>query len=59
MHTVMADPNAQTLTTLAELAASGALRVPITATYPLEKAPQAFADFGAGTLGKLAVTCSS
>jgi hypothetical protein len=39
-------------------AASGALRVPVTATYPLEQTPQAFAAFGAGALGKLAVTCS-
>ncbi|MFF4357627.1 NADP-dependent oxidoreductase [Streptomyces sp. NPDC001604] len=58
VHSVMADPNAQTLTALAEQAAAGALRVPVTATYPLEQAPQAFAAFGAGTLGKLAVTCS-
>ncbi|SEH02617.1 NADPH:quinone reductase [Nonomuraea solani] len=56
VHTIMADPNAQTLTVLAEQAASGALRVPVTATYPLEQAPQAFAAFGAGTLGKIAVT---
>lgn len=58
VHTVWADPNTQTLTALAEQAASGTLRVPVTATYPLEEAPQAFAAFGAGALGKLAVTCS-
>ncbi|MGW0810262.1 zinc-binding dehydrogenase [Nonomuraea sp. NPDC002799] len=58
VHTIMADPNPQTLTVLAEQAASGALRVPVTATYPLEQAPEAFAAFGAGTLGKLTVTCS-
>ncbi|MGP4087589.1 NADP-dependent oxidoreductase [Streptomyces sp. KR55] len=58
VHAVWADPNAQTLTALAEQAASGALRVPVTATYPLEEASQAFAAFGAGALGKLAVTCS-
>ncbi|SFH21961.1 NADPH:quinone reductase [Streptomyces mirabilis] len=58
VHTVWADPNAQTLTALAEQAASGALRVPVTASYPLEQAPQAFAAFGAGALGKLAITCS-
>jgi NADPH:quinone reductase-like Zn-dependent oxidoreductase len=58
VHPVMALPSAQTLTALAEQAASGALRVPVTATYPLEQAPQAFAAFGAGALGKLAVTCS-
>ncbi|MCZ0999507.1 zinc-binding dehydrogenase [Streptomyces mirabilis] len=54
----MGRPSAETLTALAELAASGALRVPVTATYPLEQAAQAFADFGTGALGKLAVTCS-
>ncbi|WP_435213051.1 NADP-dependent oxidoreductase [Streptomyces sp. bgisy034] len=58
VHTVWADPSAQTLTALAQQAASGALRVPVTATYPLEQAPEAFAAFGAGALGKLAVTCS-
>ncbi|MET8984595.1 NADP-dependent oxidoreductase [Nonomuraea wenchangensis] len=58
VHPIMADPNAQTLSALADHAASGALRVPVTATYPLEQAPEAFAAFGAGALGKLAVTCS-
>ncbi|ROO87975.1 NADPH:quinone reductase-like Zn-dependent oxidoreductase [Actinocorallia herbida] len=57
-HSVMADPNARTLTMLADLAASGALRVPVTAAWPLEQAHEAFAAFGAGALGKLAVTCS-
>ncbi|MFG6197019.1 NADP-dependent oxidoreductase [Nonomuraea sp. JJY05] len=58
VHTIMADTNAQTLTALATQAVSGGLRVPVTATYPLEQAPEAFAAFGAGALGKLAVTCS-
>ncbi|WP_435226611.1 NADP-dependent oxidoreductase [Streptomyces sp. Tue6028] len=58
VHGVMADANAQTLTALAEKAASGTLRVPVTTTFPLEQADQAFAAFGAGTLGKIAVTCS-
>jgi NADPH:quinone reductase-like Zn-dependent oxidoreductase len=58
VHPVMADPTSQTLTVLAGQAASGALRVPVTATYPLEQAHQAFAAFGEGTLGKIAVTCS-
>lgn len=53
---VMADANPQTLAALAADAASGALRVPVTATYPLEQAPDAFAAFGIGALGKLAVT---
>lgn len=58
VHPIMADPDSQTLTALAEQAASGALRVPVTATYPLEQAREAFAAFGKGTLGKIAVTCS-
>jgi NADPH:quinone reductase-like Zn-dependent oxidoreductase len=53
---VMADANPATLTTLAADVASGALRVPVTATYPLEQTPKAFADFGSGALGKLAIT---
>ncbi|WP_220137788.1 zinc-binding dehydrogenase [Streptomyces himalayensis] len=58
VHSIVADPNAQTLTALAEQVASGALRVPVTATYPLEQAPEAFAAFGAGSLGKIAIACS-
>ncbi|MEU8323740.1 NADP-dependent oxidoreductase [Nonomuraea sp. NPDC048881] len=58
VHTVMADPNARTLSELAARVAAGALRVPVTATYPLEQAPEAFAAFRAGTLGKIAITCS-
>jgi NADPH:quinone reductase-like Zn-dependent oxidoreductase len=57
-HAVMADTNAQTLATLAADAASGALRVSVTAVYPLEQAPDAFAAFTAGALGKIAVDCS-
>nr|WP_242339072.1 zinc-binding dehydrogenase [Streptomyces formicae] len=57
-HSVMAAPNARTLTALAEDAASGVLRVPVTATYPLERAPDAFASFASGALGKLAITCA-
>jgi NADPH:quinone reductase-like Zn-dependent oxidoreductase len=53
---VMADANPTTLTTLAADVASGALRVPVTATYPLEQTPKAFTDFGSGALGKLAIT---
>lgn len=58
VHPIMADPSSQTLTVLAGQAASGALRVPVTATYPLEQAHEAFTAFGEGTLGKIAVTCS-
>ena len=53
---VMAHPDNATLDRLAADVTSGALRVPITATYPLEQAPQAFADFGSGALGKIAIT---
>lgn len=53
---VMADANAVTLERLAADVAAGRLRVPVTAAYPLERAPQAFADFGAGSLGKLSIT---
>jgi NADPH:quinone reductase-like Zn-dependent oxidoreductase len=58
VHTIMSNPDAQVLTSLAEQVASGALRVPVTATYPLEQAMEAFAAFGAGTPGKIAVSCS-
>ncbi|MDT7843291.1 NADP-dependent oxidoreductase [Streptomyces justiciae] len=58
VHPIMADPNAATLTTLAEQVASGALRVPVTATYALEQAADAFTAFGSGTPGKVAVTLS-
>jgi len=53
---VMASPDAATLDRLAADAASGALRVPITRTYPLEGGPQALADFATPHCGKLAVT---
>jgi NADPH:quinone reductase-like Zn-dependent oxidoreductase len=58
VHPIMADPNGLTLTALAEQATSGALRVPVTATYPLEQATEAFVAFGEGALGKIGVTCS-
>lgn len=57
VHSILADPNPRTLTELATRAASGALRVPVTSSYPMEKASDAFAAFGAGTLGKIAITC--
>ncbi|WP_370666194.1 NADP-dependent oxidoreductase [Streptomyces sp. IBSBF 2507] len=58
VHSIMADPNAQTLQALAGQVVSGALRIPLAATYPLAQAPKAFAAFGAGKLGKLAITLS-
>jgi NADPH:quinone reductase-like Zn-dependent oxidoreductase len=58
VHALMADPNGATLDALAAQAAAGELRVPVTATYPLEQAPEAFDAFRGGALGKLAVRCS-
>jgi NADPH:quinone reductase-like Zn-dependent oxidoreductase len=52
---LMASPKTTTLDRLAADAASGALQVPITRTYPLEAAPQALADFGGSHQGKLAI----
>jgi NADPH:quinone reductase-like Zn-dependent oxidoreductase len=54
--TVMASPVTATLERLAAAVADGSLRVPIQRTYPLADAPAAFADFAAGTLGKLAIS---
>jgi NADPH:quinone reductase-like Zn-dependent oxidoreductase len=53
---VMASPEAATLDRIAADVANGSARVPIQRTYPLEATPRALADFGAGTLGKLAVS---
>ncbi|MDX2604255.1 zinc-binding dehydrogenase [Streptomyces caniscabiei] len=58
VHTIMAAPGPKTLTSLAEQVASGALRVPVMATYPLEQAAEAFAAFSSGTPGKITVSCS-
>ncbi|MET7730335.1 zinc-binding dehydrogenase [Streptomyces sp. NPDC005402] len=52
------NPNAQTLASLAEQVVSGVLRVAVTATQPLEQAAEAFAAFGAGAPGKIAVSSS-
>jgi NADPH:quinone reductase-like Zn-dependent oxidoreductase len=52
---IMANPDAATLERLAGEAAAGRLRVPVQRTYDLAEAPRALADFGRGTLGKLAV----
>ncbi|WP_330262811.1 NADP-dependent oxidoreductase [Streptomyces griseorubiginosus] len=58
VHTIMAAPGPTTLTSLAEQVVSGALRVPVTATFPLERATEAFAAFSSGTPGKITVSCS-
>ncbi|OHV42549.1 NADP-dependent oxidoreductase [Pseudofrankia sp. BMG5.36] len=51
--TVMADPSAATLTSLATQVVSGRLRVPVARIYPLAEATRAITDF---TVGKLVVT---
>jgi len=55
---VMANPSAETLQQLAADVAAGRIRVPVTATYSLEQAPQALADYRSGALGKLAIQLS-
>lgn len=52
---IMADPTADTLDTLAADVASGKIRVPVTATFPLAETAKAFAAYGGGALGKLSV----
>jgi NADPH:quinone reductase-like Zn-dependent oxidoreductase len=50
---VMANPSADTLGRLAADAAAGRIRVPVTVTFSLEEAPQAFEAFRSGTRGKV------
>jgi hypothetical protein len=52
----MTIPSPALLNELANAAATGELRVPITKTYGLDQIGQALKDFGAGSLGKLSVT---
>jgi NADPH:quinone reductase-like Zn-dependent oxidoreductase len=52
----MASPHTETLARLADDVAAGRIRVPITVTYPLAEADEAFAAFGRGSLGKIAIT---
>jgi NADPH:quinone reductase-like Zn-dependent oxidoreductase len=52
---VAAAPNPPGLTGLADDIAAGRLTVPIQRSYPLSDVPKAFADFAAGTVGKLVV----
>ena len=54
--TVMADPTPVTLDRLAADVSAASLRVPVTRTYSLDEAPAAFADFAAGSIGKLGVS---
>jgi NADPH:quinone reductase-like Zn-dependent oxidoreductase len=53
---VMAMPSTKTLERLAADVVGGQLTVPVQRTYPLDRVPQALADFAAGTLGKLAIS---
>jgi NADPH:quinone reductase len=52
----MATPHRAVLERLAGDVVAGRIRVPVQRTYALAEVPQAFADFAAGTIGKLAVT---
>jgi NADPH:quinone reductase-like Zn-dependent oxidoreductase len=49
-------PTAEKLTSLAERAAGGKLRVPVERTFALADAPAAIAAFSAGTRGKIVLT---
>jgi NADPH:quinone reductase-like Zn-dependent oxidoreductase len=53
---IMASPSVDTLATLAGHVAAGALSVPVTSVYDLDQAAAAFAAFGAGAVGKIALT---
>ncbi|MEU2281769.1 NADP-dependent oxidoreductase [Streptomyces sp. NPDC013178] len=53
---IRSNPTADTLSTLAGQVASGALKVSVNSEFDLEHAPEAFAAFGAGTVGKIAIT---
>ncbi len=53
---IYANPDPATLGRLADHAAEGAARVTIQDTIPLDDAPEAFATFTRGTLGKIVIT---
>jgi len=55
---VMSVPSAESLGALADLVTSGALKVPVTATYTLDELAQGLTDFSSGKHGKLAVAVS-
>ncbi len=52
---VMANPDPQLLTRIADAQAAGRTRTVIQQTFPLEQISDAFAAFAAGTLGKIVV----
>ncbi|MGW0202433.1 NADP-dependent oxidoreductase [Nonomuraea sp. NPDC003201] len=53
---IQSNPTADTLSTLAGQVAAGTLKVSVNSVYDLERADEAFAAFGTGTLGKIALT---
>jgi len=53
---VLANPVQSTLDRLATDAAAGTIKVPVSRTYSLAEVPAAFADFAAGTVGKLSIS---
>ena len=53
---VYANPTPETLSRLASDLAAGTTKLPIQRTYDLTEIAQAFADFAAGTRGKLVIT---
>ncbi|MFC4015432.1 NADP-dependent oxidoreductase [Nonomuraea purpurea] len=53
---IQSNPTADTLSTLAGQVAAGTLKVSVSSVHDLEQAGEAFAAFGAGTLGKIALT---
>jgi NADPH2:quinone reductase len=53
---ITANPEANVLDWLASEIVAGKLNVPIQQTYSLDQVGQAMSDFGAGNLGKLAIT---
>ena len=54
--TIMAAATADKLAALLQRVANGELRVNITTAVPLDRAPEAFAAFAHGTLGKVLIT---
>jgi NADPH:quinone reductase-like Zn-dependent oxidoreductase len=52
---IMSIPSAASLGELAELVASGKITVPISKSYPLEKAQQALQEFAGGKVGKISI----
>jgi NADPH:quinone reductase-like Zn-dependent oxidoreductase len=54
---VMAHATSAKLADLLQKVADSRLRVRVSASFPLERAPEALAAFGGGTLGKVLITC--